>query len=155
MITGLTTASSDRKDVFDSATRSRVMSRIRSKDTAPELRVRRALWHAGYRYRLHVADLPGRPDIVLGKHHMAIFVHGCFWHGHGCRRFHWPRTNAAYWRAKIERNMERDRQARERLALLGWDVRTVWTCELDEAVSRLLAELRAGGPGNAAERSES
>ena len=116
-------------DVVDPATRSRMMSGIRGKNTKPELLIRKALHARGFRYRLH-CDLPGKPDICLPKHRAVIFVHGCFWHGHGCHLFKWPSTRPEFWRAKIGRNCEVDRVAEERLANLGWRVAVVWECAI-------------------------
>lgn len=113
-----------------SETRSRNMAAIRGKDTKPEIVLRRALHRADFRYRLHVQDLPGRPDIVLPKHRLAIFVHGCFWHHHNCPAFVWPKTRAAFWREKIEANVARDRKARAALRRAGWRTMVVWECEL-------------------------
>lgn len=109
--------------------RSEMMSRIGPRDTVPELAIRQALHRLGYRFRLHRQDLPGKPDIVLPKHRAAIFVHGCFWHGHtGCNAFRWPKTNEEFWREKIVRNMVRDAEATSRLNAMGWRVLTVWEC---------------------------
>ncbi len=119
-------------DVVDPATRSRMMSGIRGKNTKPELLIRKALHARGFRYRLH-CDLPGKPDICLPKHRAVIFVHGCFWHGHGCHLFKWPSTRPEFWRAKIERNCEVDRAAEERLAAAGWRVATIWECAIKGA----------------------
>src|SRR5947199_714991 len=106
------------------------MSRIRSRHTNPELIVRKALTELDYRFRLHRKDLPGKPDIVLPKYRSAIFVHGCFWHGHeGCRRAALPTTNHDFWRNKIEGNKRRDEAALEALAQLGWSSLVVWQCE--------------------------
>jgi DNA mismatch endonuclease (patch repair protein) len=116
-------------DVVDPATRSRMMSGIRGKNTKPELLIRKALHARGFRYRLH-CDLPGKPDICLPKHRAVIFVHGCFWHGHGCHLFKWPGTRPEFWRAKIGRNCEVDRAAEARLADLGWRVAVVWECAI-------------------------
>lgn len=116
-------------DVVDPATRSRMMSGIRGKNTRPELLIRKALHARGFRYRLH-CDLPGKPDICLPKHRAVIFVHGCFWHGHGCHLFKWPSTRPEFWRAKIERNTEVDRVAEGRLAEDGWRVAVIWECAL-------------------------
>jgi DNA mismatch endonuclease (patch repair protein) len=116
-------------DVVDPATRSRMMSGIRGKNTKPELLIRKALHARGFRYRLH-CDLPGKPDICLPKHRAVIFVHGCFWHGHECHLFKWPATRPEFWRAKIGRNREVDRAAEGRLALEGWRVGVVWECAL-------------------------
>lgn len=107
------------------------MSRIRSKDTIPEMHVRSALHRAGYRFRLHVKDLPGKPDIVLPKHKTVIFVHGCFWHRHkGCSRATTPSTNQEYWQQKFKRNVERDKREQAELKKLGWKVIVVWECEV-------------------------
>lgn len=105
------------------------MSGIRGKNTRPELLIRKALHARGFRYRLH-CDLPGKPDICLPKHRAVIFVHGCFWHGHGCHLFKWPSTRPEFWRAKIGRNCEVDRAAIETLASEGWRVAVVWECAL-------------------------
>lgn len=125
------------------------MSRIRSGNTAPERSVRRALHAAGFRFRLHVRDLPGRPDVVLPKHRTVVMIHGCFWHGHDCPRGRRPAANAEFWTKKIERNQERDTAAVTALQASGWNVLTVWTCRLDqdtgEAVERLIALRNANG----------
>lgn len=117
-------------DTVDKETRSAIMARVRSKDTTPELRLRRALFALGLRYRLHAAALPGRPDIVLPRHHAVIFVHGCLWHWHGCGRSRMPATRAEYWSEKIARNVKRDRRQLAELATLGWRVLIVWECAL-------------------------
>jgi DNA mismatch endonuclease (patch repair protein) len=108
--------------------RSENMSRIRSKDTAPELAVRRLLHSLGYRYRLHHKDLPGKPDIVFSVRRKVIFVHGCYWHAHGCKVAHTPKSNEAYWSPKLRRNVERDALNRARLAELGWRSFVIWEC---------------------------
>ncbi|MBW9250305.1 MAG: DNA mismatch endonuclease Vsr [Acidithiobacillus ferriphilus] len=114
-------------------TRSEVMSRVRSVDTKPEMLVRRALWRAGLRYRLHDRNLPGKPDIVFKAKRVAIFVHGCFWHGHeGCPRHRIPKTRVDWWTAKITRNKERDEAAMKALEAMGWRVIVLWECELSE-----------------------
>ena len=111
--------------------RHRCMSHIRSKDTKPEQLVRQALWHKGFRYKLHVKDLPGKPDIVLPKYKTAIFVNGCFWHGHkGCKDFVIPKSNTAFWLEKIGKNKERDARDETALKSAGWKVITIWECEL-------------------------
>src|SRR5690349_6557163 len=99
-----------------------MMSRVRGRDTAPELRVRCALHAAGFRFRLHRRDLPGRPDIVLPAFRTAVFVHGCFWHAHDCPRGRRPASNSAFWAAKLEKNVARDRDAAAALVWLGWTV---------------------------------
>jgi DNA mismatch endonuclease, patch repair protein len=123
--------------------RSEMMSRIGSRNTAPEMLVRRGLHRLGFRFRLHRKDLPGRPDVVLPRHRAAIFVHGCFWHGHkGCPYFRLPKTNTDFWKGKIARNAERDAEAVARLVAQGWRVLTVWECAVrdgrgHDAVSRM------------------
>lgn len=124
------------------------MAAIRGKDTAPELAVRRMLHAMGYRFRLHRRDLPGSPDIVLPRHGKAIFVHGCFWHGHeGCRRASTPGTRRDYWLPKIERNRARDRHAVTRMRRAGWSVAVVWECAMrrpDRLRERLRRFMGAG-----------
>jgi len=108
------------------------MSSIRSKDTKPELLVRKYLWSRGYRYRKNDRRLPGTPDLVLRKYATVIFIHGCFWHGHDHIR--WPKTNAEFWRHKIERNRQRDAAEKQKLKDMGWSVMTVWECQLRKEV---------------------
>jgi len=123
-------------DVYGPEKRSAVMRRVKGKDTAPELLVRRLLWRLGARYRLHRADLPGKPDIVLPGRRLAVFVHGCFWHGHDCARgARVPKANRDYWIAKVGRNRSRDSGSRAALAALGWRVETIWECELTDAAA--------------------
>lgn len=110
--------------------RSRNMSRIRSTNTKPEEKVRKYLFSKGFRYRKNVRSLPGCPDIVLPKYRSVIFVNGCFWHKHDCPRFVWPSSNQEYWIPKITRNVERDERNQETLKEMGWQVITVWECEL-------------------------
>ncbi len=123
-------------DIVDQATRSRMMAGIKDRNTQPEVRVRQALRAVGLRYRLHLRNLPGRPDIVLLGRRVAIFVHGCFWHHHpGCRFAAMPKSNEAFWRTKLDSNVERDLRSRSQLQGAGWRVLTVWECETkDEAV---------------------
>ena len=110
------------------------MASIRSKDTKPEMLVRRYLFARGFRYRVNVKRLPGTPDIVLRKYRTVIFINGCFWHGHeDCRYFVLPKTNTTFWKAKIERNRERDMQKRIQLRLLGWHTIILWECQLKPA----------------------
>ena len=117
-------------------TRSEIMSRVKGRDTRPEMRLRRALHAAGLRYRLQATELPGRPDIVFRRAKLAIFVHGCFWHGHDCPRgARTPKANRDYWLAKIARNMARDAAAVAALATAGWRVETVWECELRDSAA--------------------
>lgn len=117
-------------DTVTREVRSRIMSHIRSKDTKPEMMVRRALHAAGFRYVLHDRRLPGCPDLVLPRHRAVVFVHGCFWHGHSCRFFRLPRTRTAFWAGKIGRNCERDAVAIDALLASGWRVAVVWGCAL-------------------------
>ena len=107
------------------------MAAIRSRDTKPEMVVRKYLWSRGFRYRVNNPRLPGHPDIVLRKYHTCIFVNGCFWHGHeGCKYYRVPKTNTEFWERKISRNRERDREEQKQLARMGWHCITVWECEL-------------------------
>ena len=133
-------------DVFTPEQRSAVMARVRGKDTGPELKLRRLLTDLGLRYRLHRRDLPGCPDVAFIGRRTAVFVHGCFWHGHDCRRgARAPKQNGAYWSAKIARNRARDGEVAARLGALGWRRLVVWECELrDEGALR--ARLAAALP---------
>ena len=120
-------------DVFTKSKRSEVMSRIKGRNTKPELAVRSLLHRMGYRFRLHKADLPGKPDIVLSRYKTVIFVHGCFWHRHkDCRFAYTPKSRTDFWLKKLESNVIRDIQVKSDLELLGWRVITVWECELRE-----------------------
>jgi DNA mismatch endonuclease, patch repair protein len=137
-------------DVVSPETRSRMMAGIKGKDTKPEMIVRRGLHARGFRFRLHRRDLPGRPDLVLPMFRTACFVHGCFWHGHDCPAFKWPKSRVAFWRDKIEGNRERDLRALQALAERGWHVETVWECELkrsidavEKAIDVLAARIKA------------
>ncbi|MCC5090795.1 MULTISPECIES: very short patch repair endonuclease [Xanthomonas] len=112
--------------------RSWLMSRIGSKNTKPELALRSLLHGLGFRFRLHRRDLPGTPDVVLPGRKTAIFVHGCFWHGHACKRNKMPKSRVEYWGSKIEANRQRDAKKRKLLRALGWHVLTVWECELKD-----------------------
>jgi DNA mismatch endonuclease (patch repair protein) len=124
-------------DIVSKEKRSRVMARVRSKDTKPERAVRSALHKHGFRFRLHRADLPGKPDIVLPARRAAIFVHGCFWHSHeNCVAAKIPSSNREYWQPKLRRNVQRDRLAQAQLIKMGWAVRVVWGCELANAARR-------------------
>ena len=128
-------------DTLSSQERSRLMSRIRGKDTKPELVVRSLLHSMGYRFRLHRRDLPGCPDIVLPRHGICIFVHGCFWHLHrNCKDARIPKTKRAWWQKKLEGNAARDKRHAAALRRLGWRVLTIWECHTekpDRLVSRL------------------
>ena len=122
-------------DVLTQSQRHTNMKAIRSKDTRPELIVRRWLWSHGFRYRLNNPRLPGHPDIVLRKYRTCVFVNGCFWHGHyGCKYFRLPKTNTDFWEKKIKRNKERDKEEQRELAKMGWHCITVWECELKPKV---------------------
>lgn len=137
-------------DNHSKETRSYNMSHIRSKNSKPEELVRKYLFSKGFRYRKNVRALPGCPDIVLPKYKTVVFVNGCFWHKHDCPRFVWPSSNEDYWRPKILRNVERDRQNAERLKAMGWSVITVWECELkkkvyEQTLEELIEEITQGG----------
>ena len=121
--------------------RSWIMGRVKSEGTAPEMYVRRALHAAGLRFRLHDKRLPGAPDLVLRKHRTVVFVHGCFWHWHGCKRSRMPSSNVDYWERKIGRNVERDAANAAALAGLGWSVEVVWECELGASTGQLIERL--------------
>ena len=118
-------------DIVSPAKRSRMMGCIKGRNTKPEIILRKLLHRAGFRFRLHRKDLPGRPDIVLSKFNTAIFVNGCFWHGHEhCKHFRLPKSGTDFWRYKIENNIARDAQNTEKLSVLDWRVITVWECYL-------------------------
>lgn len=130
-------------DVHSKEIRSYNMSRIRSKDTKPELLVRRFLFSKGFRYRLHDKRLPGKPDIVLPKYHTVIFIHGCFWHGHeNCRYFVVPKTRTDWWLNKIRNNAGGDLIVSDKLISAGWKIITIWECELKKGtIEKTLATL--------------
>jgi DNA mismatch endonuclease (patch repair protein) len=137
---------SEGSDVFDKAARSAVMRRVKGRDTSPERKVRRLLTGLGARYRLHRKDLPGSPDIVMPGRRLAIFVHGCFWHGHDCARgSRVPKQNRDYWIAKVGRNRARDAAVQAALTEAGWRVEMLWECELkdDAALTDRLRGLLA------------
>lgn len=145
-------------DVFTPEQRSAVMRRVKAGDTRPELRARAALRAAGVGYRLGGMGLPGRPDLVMKGRRVAVFVHGCFWHGHDCARgARRPKANADYWRAKIDRNRARDAMNAERLAADGWTVVTVWECAMKapDFDARLVGAVRAGQAATIASASAS
>ena len=135
-------------DVHNRSVRSYNMSRIKGRDTKPELIVRKFLHSRGLRYRLHRKDLPGKPDLTLKKYQAVIFIHGCFWHGHeGCSYFSAPKTNTEWWLSKIYSNKKRDESARQSLESAGWKVIVIWECELKkprriETLEWLLDEVR-------------
>lgn len=118
-------------DKINSEARSRNMSRIKSKNTDPELKLRRHLYSQGYRYRIH-CSLKGKPDIVFPKQKIVIFVHGCYWHGHGCKVDHIPKSNTEFWNNKIAKNKERDKVTKKVLTKSGWKVLTIWECKILE-----------------------
>ncbi len=128
-------------DRLSAERRSWLMSRIRGANTKPEIGVRSLLHRLGYRFRIHRRDLPGTPDIVLPGRGIAIFVHGCFWHGHACKRTKMPKSRVEYWVEKIEGNRRRDSRKRRKLRTLGWKVVIVWECELKRP-ERLAEKLR-------------
>ncbi len=117
-------------DIVDAATRSRMMAGIKWANTKPELAIRQGLHGRGFRYLLHDKRLPGRPDLVLPKWKIVIFVHGCFWHGHDCSLFRLPQTRQDFWQSKIARNRERDAEAGTKLTRDGWRVLNIWECSL-------------------------
>ncbi len=117
-------------DIVTPAVRSRMMSGIRSKNTRHEVKIRKALHAAGFRYRLHRRDLPGTPDITLPRYRAVVFVHGCFWHGHDCHLFKWPSTRPEFWAAKIRSNQKRDLESVRQLLGVGWRICTIWECSL-------------------------
>lgn len=137
-------------DVVDKATRSRMMSGIKGKNTKPEMVVRQGLHRAGFRFRLHARELPGKPDLILPKWRAAIFVHGCFWHRHsGCRFATTPATRPDFWSQKFRENVLRDQRNQAALDNQGWRVAIVWECDLrqgSDAMEKLVAWLRAGSP---------
>ena len=132
-------------DVFTAEQRSAVMRRVKGRNTTPELALRKRLTRMGFRYRLHRKDLPGSPDLAMAGRQTAVFVHGCFWHGHDCKRgARAPKANAAYWTAKIDRNRTRDEASGAALTAAGWRVVTVWECDMkaDGFADRLIADVR-------------
>lgn len=130
------------------------MAAVRSRDTKPELMIRKALHAAGLRYRLNVRDLPGRPDIVLPRHRAVVFVHGCFWHRHECKLFRWPESRADFWREKLNSNVARDERAAQALKAAGWRRAVIWECalrgrkklEFQDAMQQLIAWIRSDEP---------
>ena len=130
-------------DVYTREKRSSVMRQVKGRNTTPELKVRRVLWGLGLRYRLHRRELPGAPDIVLPGRKLALFVHGCFWHGHDCARgARVPKQNRDYWTGKVGGNRSRDERTRAELQALGWTPIVIWECELKD-LPALTARLRA------------
>jgi len=143
-------------DVHTPEQRARNMRAVRSRNTSPEILVRKILFAAGFRFRLHVRSLPGVPDIVLPKHRAVVFVHGCFWHGHDCYLFKTPKTRTEFWMDKIAGNRQRDARHAEVLVADGWRLLTVWECAMrgplrhsaSETGNALAAWLSAGGEGS-------
>ena len=147
-------------DAITTAQRHRNMAAIHSASTKPELNLRRELWHHGFRYRVNDKRLPGRPDLVLPKFRTAIFVHGCFWHGHkDCKYYTVPKTNTEFWKAKVARNQERDQEVWRKLEAKVWSVVIVWECQLkkvnlDDTVARVSAEIVRNGEAYRAAQEE-
>ncbi|WP_227817761.1 very short patch repair endonuclease [Nitrogeniibacter aestuarii] len=135
-------------DVVDKATRSRMMSGIRGKDTKPELLVRQFLHSEGFRFRLHDKNLPGKPDLVLPKWRTVVLVHGCFWHMHNCKYFKLPSTRTEFWRAKLDSNRKRDELVRNQLQALGWRVVVVHECQLRDDPQTALRTTEAAIRGD-------
>lgn len=131
-----------------------MMSGIRGKDTKPELLIRKGLHARGFRFRLHAAKVPGKPDLILPRYRAAIFVHGCFWHSHDCHLFRMPGTRPDFWAAKLNRNRQRDAEVRNALKLAGWRILTIWECALkgrtrldaEVAIERAATWLRGSAP---------
>ena len=123
-------------DIYSKQKRSEIMSHISGKETKPEIMVRKYLFSEGFRFRKNVKNLPGKPDIVLAKYKTVIFIHGCFWHGHSCKRGALPNTNAVFWETKIEGNVERDKRDIAELEKQGWEVIVIWQCEIRTAQLR-------------------
>ena len=128
-------------DIVDKRKRSEIMSKIRSKNTRPELIVRKGLFALGHRYSLYSKKLPGKPDLVLRKYNAVIFVHGCFWHGHSCNFYSFPKSRVNFWRAKIDRNKERDINVVKELVSLGWRVGIIWECAVNRKKKDILNKL--------------
>ena len=128
-------------DIVEPSVRSRMMSNIRSKNTRHEVEIRKALYAAGLRYRLHRRDLPGIPDITFPRYRAVVFVHGCFWHGHDCHLFRWPSSNSERWKSKIRGNQSRDESSVSRLLASGWRVCTIWECALRGRGKRITQEV--------------
>ena len=129
-------------DTLSPEERSRLMARIRSRDTKPEMYGRKAVWRAGFRYRLHSRTLPGKPDLALAQYKVAVLVHGCFWHQHGCAKTNRPSSNREFWDRKLDGNVARDGRNRAALRALGWTVLTVWECGLEEGTAKVLDVLK-------------
>jgi len=137
-------------DIVTKSERSKIMSRIRSKNTKPEMKIRKALHKLGFRYRIHNHNLPGKPDIVLKKYRTIIQVKGCFWHGHSCRDGHIPKSRQEYWKPKLKKNKDRDLKNEKKLKELGWNLIVLWECNcrtddmIKKEVSRIVRILLSG-----------
>lgn len=138
-------------DTLTTEQRHIAMSHIHSSSTKPELKLRRALWSRGFRYRVNEKRLPGKPDIVLPKYRTVVFIHGCFWHGHkSCKYYTVPKTNTEFWTAKVARNQERDQEEWRQLEAKGWSVIIVWECQLkkailEETIANVESEIKRNG----------
>ena len=147
-------------DILSVNQRQRCMSRVKSKDTKPEILLRKSFWKRGLRYRVNEVKLPGKPDIVIPKYRTVIFVHGCFWHGHkNCKKASIPATNTEFWKAKITRNQQRDQEVWRQLEAKGWSVIIVWECQLkkavlEETIARVEAEILSNGERYEREKEE-
>ena len=147
-------------DILSVNQRHRCMSRVKSKDTKPEILLRKSFWKRGLRYRVNEVKLPGKPDIVIPKYRTVIFVHGCFWHGHkNCKKASIPATNTEFWKAKITRNQQRDQEVWRQLEAKGWSVIIVWECQLmkavlEETIARVEAEILSNGERYEREKEE-
>ena len=129
-------------DIFSQTKRSDIMSKISSKDTKPEILVRKFLFSKGFRYRINVKTLPGKPDIVLPKYKTIIFVNGCFWHGHNCKKGKLPSSNTDFWKEKISNNKSRDAKNSDLLVKLGWKVIIIWQCEISKIDNNEILNLK-------------
>lgn len=134
-------------DIFSKSKRSEIMAKISSKDTKPEILARKLLFAEGFRFRKNDKKLPGKPDIVLPKYKTAVFVHGCFWHGHqGCKKSKLPETRKEFWKKKINANIERDKKNIQLLKEAGWNVKVIWQCELEKntqtTIESLISQLK-------------
>lgn len=129
-------------DIYSKDKRSEIMSKVASKDTKPEIFVRKFLFNRGFRYRKNVNNLPGKPDIVLPKYKTVIFINGCFWHGHiGCKKSKLPKTRELFWKEKIENNISRDKRNYEILESLGWHIIVLWECQIRKSNLEVLEQL--------------
>ena len=131
-------------DFLTTEDRSSLMSRVRNRGTTPEQHVRRAVWSAGFRYRLNVRKLPATPDLVLSRYNTAVLVQGCFWHGHSCRKGQSrPSTNQSFWNRKLDANLARDAVNQSKLRELGWTIFLIWECSLKDGTEALLSHLKS------------